>query len=713
MAPTPSGLVVAVLPDVPALDRLLDYAVPARWAAQVGVGTVVRIPLQGRRVRGWVMATARTAPAGLQLREITKVVGPGPEPALIELAEWAAVRWAGRRLHFLRAATPLPSQSRSAEAPSRAAAAAPPASIEPDEGWALARQVLAQLDPSDPAEGEGVAGLVEVGGPAELAEGVDSAGLGSLPHDAAGWVRVLRWPPGRTRMGIALAALQRGPCLLLTPSQHDADLLARALLAAGYPVGRHPGDWSRGARGGSVVGSRAAAWASVRGLRTIVVFDEHDERYQDERTPTWHARDVSIERGRQAGAAVLLVSPVPGPEAVWRAPTVTASRRTERQGWPQLTVIDRRELDPREGLYPAALVEELRTGGRTIVVFNRTGRARLLACTRCGELCRCDRCGAALTSIAVTDRAIARAPIGQGTHTYQAEAGRPVLRVLRCGVDGSERPEVCGHCGATRLAVLRAGISRVREELEALVGEPVEEITAASINPSAPSAPSDPSDPSSQTGPAAPVVSDRHGTDPDVEHKVAGTAVAGVASARVVVGTSAVLHRVHRADLVVFLDLDQELLAPRYRAGAQALAQLALAGRILGGRQRGGRLVVQTRQPHHEVLEAVLHADPHRWLEPELRRRTELQLPPVQAVALLEGDGAAAFAATLTHVHANPPGAQAVTVLGPTRGRYLVRGADHEALSTALHAARTEWEQSPDGPRTTGKVKIVVDPPGI
>ena len=45
---------VGVLPDVPAIDRLLDYRVPARLAGQIVIGSVVRVPLQGRRVRGWV-----------------------------------------------------------------------------------------------------------------------------------------------------------------------------------------------------------------------------------------------------------------------------------------------------------------------------------------------------------------------------------------------------------------------------------------------------------------------------------------------------------------------------------------------------------------------------------------------------------------------------------------------------------------------------------
>jgi primosomal protein N' (replication factor Y) len=113
----------------------------------------------------------------------------------------------------------------------------------------------------------------------------------------------------------------------------------------------------------------------------------------------------------------------------------------------------------------------------------------------------------------------------------------------------------------------------------------------------------------------------------------------------VLIGTEAVLHRAKRADLVAFLDLDAELLAPRYRAGEQAMALLARAARLVGGRHGGGRLLVQTFLPRHEVLQAVLYADPSRAAKVELGRRELLGLPPFAALAAVSGNGAEAFAA--------------------------------------------------------------------
>jgi primosomal protein N' (replication factor Y) len=162
------------------------------------------------------------------------------------------------------------------------------------------------------------------------------------------------------------------------------------------------------------------------------------------------------------------------------------------------------------------------------------------------------------------------------------------------------------------------------------------------------------------------------------------------------VGTEAVLHRVPRADVVAFLDFDAELLAPRFRADEQALALLARAARLVGPRADGGRVLVQTRLPRHEVLDAVLHADPGRLVGPAMARRAELGLPPVRALAILSGAGAEDLAYGLR-------AAGDLTVDGPADGRYLVRAADAATLADALAAV----------PRPAARVRVEVDPPRV
>ncbi len=100
-----------VLPDVVGIDRAFDYVVPTSWEAdgraeRVVVGSMVRIPLAGRRVDGWVTAVEVEPESGVRLVELVKLRGMGPSPELLDLAGWAAWRWAGRRVAFLRSASP-------------------------------------------------------------------------------------------------------------------------------------------------------------------------------------------------------------------------------------------------------------------------------------------------------------------------------------------------------------------------------------------------------------------------------------------------------------------------------------------------------------------------------------------------------------------------------------------------------------------------------
>jgi len=225
---------------------------------------------------------------------------------------------------------------------------------------------------------------------------------------------------------------------------------------------------------------------------------------------------------------------------------------------------------------------------------------------------------------------------------------------LACRRCGHTRPVVCASCGATRLRVVRPGTARLREELSQVAGEEVLEVTATEPPPGEPLPP-----------------------------------------ARLHVGTEAVLHRVAEADVVAFCDLDAELLAPRFRAAEQALSLLARAARLVG--PRPGRLLVQTSVPRHEVLDAVLHADPGRLAASERARRVALSLPPASALASISGAGAEEYLGTLLDPVERPDG---IDVLGPSDGAWLVRAADHRRLCDALAALE----------RPSARLRVDVDP---
>jgi primosomal protein N' (replication factor Y) len=538
----------------------------------VRVGTLVRVPLHGRRVGGWVAELGVTPPPGVDLLPIAKVTGWGPAPELFGVAEWAAWRFAGRVPHFLRTASPT-GAVRGLPAPERAAAI--------------------PTAPTDPLVTEAL----------------------SRPRS------LLRLPPCADLFPIVLAAAALGPTLVVAPSHAMAQVLAARLRRVGVGTALLPREWARAAAGADVViGARAAAWAPVPGLAAAIVLDEHEEVHQEEASPTWHARNVVAERARRAGAPCVWTSPCPSLQAGRFAEALVPPRTDERAGWPVVDVVDRAREDPlRTDLYSPRLVDLVRSGKRVVCVLNRKGRARLLSCGSCGELARCERCG---STVALEEDA------------------------LHCRACAAVRPAVCLACGSSRLKQRRLGTARAREDLERLARVSVGEVTG----------------------------------DSDA-----------LPDAAVLVGTEAVLRRVDHADAVAFLDLDAELLAPHYRAAEQAMALVARAARIVGGKAGGGRLLLQTRLPRHEVVLAALHGDPDRVSAAEAERREALGWPPFSAMAHVSGAPAAEYVASL-------PGT--LQVLGPADGAYLLRAPDHRTLCDALAAT----------PRPGGRLRVAVDP---
>ncbi len=489
----------------------------------------------------------------------------GPPADVVELARWAAPRWGAPRVRpFLVAASPP--------------------------------RMVTALPPSRRTNRHG-------------------------PPVASG---VRRTTPLTDPLPMLVEIADHGPALVVHPTPSAARAIASRLRKAGLRVALMPDDWAQAAGGADVVvGTRTAVWAPCPGVRTIVVLDEHDDALQDERTPTWHARDVAIERAERAGAACVLVSPCPTATAVqWAGTRLERPTASEvHAGWPFIEVVDRTDEEPwKRSLLTSGLIAHLRDPSRRVVcVINTKERARLLACRTCRTLQRCERCDAA---VGMTDD-----------------------QRLTCARCGTSRPVVCQHCGSSAMALMKPGVSRLREELEAAANRPVVAVTGESGE---------------------------------------------VPPSDVYVGTEAVLHRVRGIDVVAFLDIDAELLAPRYRAAEHALALLVRAARLVGSRERGGRVLVQTFVPHHVVLRSVLVGDTSRIADEELRRREMLGLPPFRALASIEGADAAEFAAATGLESA------------PTPKGALVRSDSWDDLGAAL--AET--------PRPKGsRLRIEVDPP--
>ena len=377
----------------------------------------MRVGLHGRRVRGWVVAdhvVSDVAPK--KLRSLLAVSSAGPPGPVIELAELVAHRYAGPLAAVLRSASPQNNVA--------------PASIRQSSAIAAL-----QFDaPSDDVERAAD----------EIVNRVGDIGLS-----------VLRWPPrfDRRRLVARLIA-SNGSTIVLTADGTRAKAFALWLAAQGIRVALMHSDETRAAltdawriaAGGEcvVVGGRMATFAPVPDLRRAIVLDDSDEALQEERTPTWHARDVLLERADSCGALAVVVSPSPTATAVFRSDAVLGvAPAIEAEGWPRVEVIDMRETDPTAGNVSDELVDAVRgclsRNELAVLVLNRRGGVRLLRCAACHSLTRWDANGKPLWDHDTPE-------------------------------DIEIRPTFCVHCGGAKLKVLSAGVQRVASHLSLRLG---------------------------------------------------------------------------------------------------------------------------------------------------------------------------------------------------------------------------------------------------
>ncbi|MBU3703728.1 MAG: hypothetical protein FGM42_05055 [Ilumatobacteraceae bacterium] len=552
---------VRVVPDVSGIDKTFDYAVPDRFGA-VAIGSIVRIELNGRRVDAWVVDQVNGEAPGYELKPLIDVLSVGPESDVVGLAKWCSRRFAGPLRAVLSIASP----------PKRVKSLRPTSQV----ARTSTRETLVTVD-----------ALVARGG------------------------GVVVWPAGRAVRPVLESALACGRTLVVCPGIAQARTIASALRREGLSVAFVPDDWQRAAEGVDVVvGARSAAWAPCPDVGAIVVLDEHDERLQDERSPTWHARDVAIERARRAGVPCVIVSPIPTVAAVeWAGPTRTVVPEPTAQDWPRIVVADpftslaaSDDDAPRRGLVTSELVAHLRDTSKVVAcVLNVKGRARLVACKSCREIARCEKC----------------------------EAAMHLEDNLQCPACGHSRPIVCSRCGAGAMAAIRRGVTRVREELEAAAGRPVTEVTSETVG-------------------------------------------VGNTTSAVYVGTEALLHRLDSADVVAFLDFDNEVFAPTYRAGEHAWTLLVLASRLLRGARRP-EILLQVNDATNPVVSRFANPDPIAVVEAETATRRALGLPPFVSLARVDGGDA-----VRAMFEAAPLGIDVATV---GEERWLVRGADPELFA--------------------------------
>jgi primosomal protein N' (replication factor Y) len=345
-----------------------------------------------------------------------------------------------------------------------------------------------------------------------------------------------------------------------------------------------------------IVGVRSAVFAPVPDLAGVVVLDEHDKVFKEERHPRFNARDVAIARARLCDCPVLLCDPTPSTET-WlnlrtgqyqmvQSPAAKSEVENPKSDFaispfplvisapvPDTVVVDMRKH--RADVLAPVLVNELReacaAGESAALYINRRGLSRYVVCRDCGTPLTCPTCAVSFVLFS---------------------GGNLCCRY--CGRTGVA-PEACPACGSPDFRFRAPGIEMAAQEVARLLPD-ARVVTV--------------------------VTETTHSPPPE--------------PGAIIVGTRALLGAPwpERVRVVAALSVDADLCLPDFRARERTFQVLSAFSRRAA--EHGATLVLQTRRPEDMAVQCAATGEVTRFLDQELKLREELGFPPYRRLALVE-----------------------------------------------------------------------------
>jgi len=697
---------VAVLTSQP-LDRLLDYLAPEGGC---GLGDFVEVPLGPRKVLGVVWGAGSGGFDPGKLRPVIRVLDAAPmreemRAFLSRAADYTLTPLSA----MLRLATRAPGLGdppsmqklyrRGAGTPGRMTEARARVLDVFDSYGGLAL-TLGEVSDQAGVSSSVVKGMLASGAVLEEAMPRDRPyplldparpGVDLAPDQAEAAARMragvagggygttlLKGVTGSGKTEVYLEAVaeclaQGRQALVLLP---EIALTAEFLTRVERRFGARPAEWHSGVtmaerrrlwrmvgRGGAqlVVGARSALFLPFRDLGLIVVDEEHDSSYKQEDGVLYNARDMAVLRASLCSAQVVLASATPSLESWANAEAGKYARLdlTARFGaadLPEMRAIDLRAEDVPAGRWvspglEAAVRDRLSAGRQALLFLNRRGYAPVTVCRACGHMIGCDQCDARMVE-----------------HRFQKR-----LVCHQCG-ETKPIPSACPSCGVEgKLAAVGPGVERMAEEAAQLFPDARIAVLSSDLFASA------------------------RALKAQIEAIAAG-------EADLIIGTQLVAkgHNFPLLTLVGVIDADLGLQGSDLRAAERTFQLMRqVAGRAGRGAEKGLALL-QTYQPDHPVIRAILTGDEEGFWRAEAAERRAAGVPPygrMAGIILSAPDAKPAFDLG-NHLARNdgPLRRIGAQVFGPApapiariRGRHRVRMLIKAEKGAPLQAAITAW----------------------
>jgi primosomal protein N' (replication factor Y) (superfamily II helicase) len=717
-------MLVAVLTDQP-LDRLLDYKAPA---GGVYLGAFVEVPLGPRKVIGVVWGAGQGGYDPAKIRAISTVLDVPPMRG--EMRQFLT-RVGDYTLTPLNAMLRLATRAPGLGDPPSMRKVYALGDVEPERVTAARTRVLDVLQGHNGLRftkkeladlagvtGSVVDGLVKLGSvlavetPRDLPYPKLDPMLDGLPlNDSqkqggdllrasvatqAYSTTLLKGVTGSGKTEVYMEAvaecLEQGrQALVLLP---EIALTVEFLDRVEKRFGARPAEWHSGVSmterrrcwrmvglggAGLVVGARSALFLPFQNLGLIIVDEEHDTSYKQEEGVFYSARDMAVLRASIVGASVVLASATPSLETWVNADTgkyarIDLASRFGAAELPDMKPIDLRteDMEAQSWISPTLQHEvetRLQKGEQSLLFLNRRGYAPVTVCRACGFQVGCDDCDARMVE-----------------HRFHGQ-----LICHQCG-ETKPVPTTCPNCKVeNRMAAVGPGVERLEEEAK-------RRFQGARIAVL-----------SSDMAMSARALKERI-------HAIAN------GEADIIIGTQMVAkgHNFPQLTCVGVIDADLGLQGSDLRAAERTFQLIRQVAGRAGRAEKRGVAFIQTHQPDHPVIQAILQGKEEEFWQAEADQRHIAGVPPYGRLAgiVLSGTDLKSVFDVATYLSRNAHALHKIgaEVFGPApapiarvRGRHRVRLLVKAAKGTHIQPALAAWRNSVRLPRDV-RMQIDIDP---
>ncbi|MSR30045.1 MAG: primosomal protein N' [Gemmataceae bacterium] len=355
-------------------------------------------------------------------------------------------------------------------------------------------------------------------------------------------------------------------------------------------------NWKAVARGEGqvVIGARSAVFAPLSNPGIIIVDEEHENSFKQDKTPRYHGRDIAVVRARMLGIPILLGSATPSLES-WNNASkgnyqlLTLPKRVENQTLPEVFVVDMSSHPPAtpatrdilSDLLFREMKKTLENKGQVILFLNRRGFHTWIRCPACGSISTCTRCDLAMTF----------------------HKGANFLLCHHCGLE-REPDQRCGKCASPTMEFRGAGTEKLEEEISRLFpNKVIRRMDSDSTR------------------------------KPGAHEKILGAFKEGLI--HILIGTQMIAKGLDfpNVRLVGVINPDFGLHIPDFRAGERTFQLLSQVAGRAGRGKNPGRVFIQTYFPQHPAIQLAAKHDYLHFAEGELNHRKLHYFPPFARLA--------------------------------------------------------------------------------